>query len=102
VTWLDATGAAATAAYLGDSSNHFLAWRVDAQEGGDTVRSIYIAWNGWTGEIAATIPAAASGKSWWQVGDSAGGSLALPGQETALGAATLQVAARSVAMLVER
>jgi len=102
VGWLDATGAAATAAYLGDASNHFLAWRVDGQEGGDTVRSIYVVWNGWTGEISATLPVAASGEAWWAVGDSASGRLALPGQETALGAATLQVAARSVAVLVEK
>ena len=41
-------------------------WRVDGQEAGDTVRSIYIAWNGWTGEITATLPAAASRKAAWR------------------------------------
>jgi glycogen operon protein len=102
VGWLDATGAAATAAYLGNASNHFLAWRVDGQEAGDTVRSIYIAWNGWTGEITASLPAAASGNAWWVAGDSASGKLALPGQEMLLGTATLPVAARSVALLVEK
>ena len=102
VGWLDATGAPASAAYLGSSSNHFLAWRVDGQEGGDTVRSIYVAWNGWTSAITAGIPASATGKAWWSVVDSASGKLALPGQETTLGTTTLAVAARSVAVLVEK
>ncbi len=102
VGWLDTTGAPASAAYLGSASNHFLAWRVDGQEGGDTARSIYVAWNGWTSAITAGIPAPASGKAWWSVGDSASGKLALPGQETTLGATTLAVAARSVAVLVEK
>ena len=102
VAWLDATGGAASAAYLGDANNHFLAWRLDGQEGGDIARSVYVAWNGWTGAITATLPSAAGGKAWWVVGDSASGKLASPGQEPPLGAATLPVAARSVAVLVER
>ena len=102
VAWLDATGAQASAAYLGNTSNHFLAWRLDGQEAGDVARSIYVAWNGWTGAITASLPAAANGKAWWVVGDSASGKLAAPGQETALGATALSVAARSVAVLVER
>ncbi|HEY8092051.1 MAG TPA: alpha-amylase family glycosyl hydrolase [Polyangiaceae bacterium] len=102
VTWLDATGAAASSAYLGSASNHFLAWRLDGQEAGDPVRSVYLAYNGWTAAITATVPAAGSGTSWWVSGDSANGNLAGPGQETALGAKTLTVAARSVAVLVER
>jgi len=36
------------------------------------------------------------------VGDSGSGKLALPGQETAMGTATLSVAARSVAVLLEK
>jgi glycogen operon protein len=102
VAWLDTTGTAASAGYLADASNHFLAWRVDAKEGGDTVRSIYVAWNGWTGAITATLPAPAAGLAWWSVGDSAGGTLAMPGEETKVGGATLPVAARSVAILVEK
>jgi isoamylase len=102
VAWLDTTGAAASTAYLATTSNHFLAWRIDGSEGGDTARSLYIAWNGWTGSITATIPAAGGGKSWWVAGDSASGQLAAPGQETALTGSTVPVAAQSVAVLVER
>ncbi|HEY1693295.1 MAG TPA: GNAT family N-acetyltransferase [Polyangiaceae bacterium] len=102
VAWLDTTGAAASTAYLASTSNHFLAWRVDGGDGGDSVRSIYVAWNGWTSAISATIPAAATGKAWYVAGDGAAGTMATPGQEPALGAATRSVAARSVLLLVER
>jgi len=102
VAWLDSTGAVASAAYLASTSNHFLAWRIDGQEGGDSVRSIYIAWNGWTADIPATIPAAGAGDAWWIAGDSASGGFAAPGQETALGASTWTVGARSIGVLVER
>ena len=102
VAWLDTTGAAASAAYLANTGNHFLAWRLDGEEGGDTVRSIYVAYNAWTQALTATLPAAGAGKAWWVAGDSATGTLAAAGQETALGAATVSVAARSVAVLIER
>ena len=102
VAFLDTTGATASAAYMASTNNHFLAWRIDGQEGGDAARSIYIAWNGWTGDITATIPAAGGGKAWWVSGDSAGGAFAAPGMESALAGASLVVKARSVAVLVER
>jgi isoamylase len=102
VAWLDTTGKRASAAYLSDTSNYFLAWRVDAQLPGERVRSIYVAWNGWTQDLTATLPASASGRAWWVSGDSASGSFVAPGQEMALGGATVDVRARSVAVLVER
>lgn len=79
-----------------------VAWRVDGQEGGDAARSLYVAWNGWTGDIAATVPAAGGGKAWYVAGDSASGRFAAPGAEPPLGGGTLDVKARSVAVLVER
>ncbi|HTQ41854.1 MAG TPA: alpha-amylase family glycosyl hydrolase [Polyangiaceae bacterium] len=103
VSFLDTTGAAASAAYMAGTNNHFLAWRIDGAEGGETsVRSIYVAYDGWTSDLAATVPAAGTGTSWWIAGDSASGSFAAPGHETALGAASVTVKARSIAVLVER
>jgi glycogen operon protein len=102
VGFLDTTGAAASAAYMGDTTNHFLAWRLDGTEGGDTARSIYVAYNGWSGDLPVTVPAAGATTSWWVVGDSASGTFAAPGSETALGQASMTVKARSVAVLVER
>jgi glycogen operon protein len=102
VAFLDTTGAAASAAYLADTNNHFLAWRLDGTEAGDAARSIYVAYNGWSGDLPATIPAAGTGTSWWVSGDSASGTFAAPGAETALGGTSITVKARSLAVLVER
>jgi isoamylase len=102
IGFFDTTGAEASAAYLADTTNYFLAWRIDGQESGDPVRSIYIAWNGWTGDLPVTLPATATGKAWWVSGDSASGNLAPPGMESALGGVSVTVKARSVAVLVER
>ena len=56
IQWLDNTGAVANAAYLANTSNHFLAWRLDAAVGGDPARSILVAWNGWTSGITMPDP----------------------------------------------
>jgi isoamylase len=100
----DNTGAVASATYLGSTTNYFLAWRIDGTEASppDSARSIYIAWNGWTGAITAAIPAPIGTTSWYVVGDSASGSFAAPGAETPLGASTINVAARSIAVLLEK
>jgi isoamylase len=104
IAFFDNSGAVASSAYLSNTANHFLAWRIDGTEAtpADTARSIYVAWNGWTAEITATVPAAGSTTAWYVVGDSASGDFAAPGQEAALTGTTLFVAARSIAVLVER
>jgi glycogen operon protein len=102
VIWLDAMGAVAGDAYLKDKANHFLAFRLDGQEAGEAVRSIYVAWNGGDTSAQAMLPAAGSGTAWYVVGDSASGRLAASGQETALGGKSIAAAARSVVILVER
>ncbi len=102
IAFLDNTGAVASAAYLANTANHFLAWRIDGTEGGDTARSIWIAWNGWTAAISMPVPAPGSTTSWWIAGDSGSGAFAAPGQEAPLTTPTVSVAARSVAVFVER
>jgi glycogen operon protein len=102
VVWLDTTGAAASSAYMQDKANHFLAWRLDGAESADVAPSIYIAWNGWTSDLTSTLPPARASMAWYRVGDSASGSLAAPGAETPLGASSVTVAARSLAILIER
>lgn len=105
IAFYDNTGAVASAAYLGNTANHFIAWRVDGSQGipPDAARSIYIAWNGWTGDIAATLPSPAStSTAWYLSGDSAAGVFASPGQETALGGTSLTVSARSIVLVIER
>jgi len=104
IAFFDNTGAVASAAYMGNTSNHFLAWRIDGTEAtpADAARSLYVAWNGWTGAITATLPAAGSATAWYVVGDSSSGTLAAAGQEALLSGTTLSVAPRTLAVLLER
>jgi isoamylase len=105
VTWLDPTGQEASSQYF--NSQGFLAWRVDGTESGDTARSIYVAYNQGTTLVTATLPSAAAGFQWYQLGDTSAamataGYFAAPGTESAWSAGTYTVAPRSVVVLVER
>jgi glycogen operon protein len=100
VTLLRSNGSEADATYLGDATQHFIALRIDGAEGGDTATSIYIAYNAWSAAVVATPPSTTH--TWYVAGDSSSALFADVGQETALGAATYAVAARSVVVLVER
>jgi isoamylase len=107
VTWYDPSGAEASGAYFSDANANFLAWRVDGTEAGDTVRSIYVAYNQGTAAVTATLPPAASGFHWYQLGDTSAamagaGYFAAPGSESVWSPGTYPVAPRSVAVLVER
>ena len=68
IAFFDNTGAVASAAYLANTANHFPSWRIDGTEGGDTARSIWIAWNGWTAAISMPVPTPGSTTSWWDLG----------------------------------
>jgi glycogen operon protein len=99
-TWLTAAGTETNAAYLGDSTQHFLATRIDGSEGQDAVDSIYVAYDAGTTSVTATLPATA--KSWWLAGDSNASTFVEAGSETKVAGTTITVAARSVVVLVER
>jgi glycogen operon protein len=108
ITWYRDNGAEADGAYMDNSSNHFLAYRLDGTEAsGEPAASIYVAVNAWSGAITATLPAPRAGKTWYRVADTAAwmegqGNAVEPGQEEALAGATYSVAARSALVLIER
>ena len=107
ITWLTDTGGEASGAYMGDPNMHFLAFRIDGAPAGDPAASIYVAYNGWSGPVDATLPAPRAGKSWYRVGDTASwmesrGNFTDPGQEDHLGGATYTLAGRSLLLLIER
>ncbi len=107
IEWLTDGGGDPDAAYLTSPANHFLAWRIDGEEGGDVVRSLYFAYNGWKDPVTATLPPTAPGKSWYRVADTAAwmedqDNIRRPGQEDQLTAPTYTVNARSVLILIER
>jgi isoamylase len=107
MTWYRDDGREADGGYMDNGSNHFLAWRVDGEEGGDSVRSIYVAYNGWSGTVTAHLPAPAPGKAWYRAGDTAAwdekrGNFTDDGGEELLTGSTYDVNGRSVLVLIER
>ncbi len=67
VTWLQPSGALADTGYMTNASNAALAWRIDAAEAGDGIKSIYIAYNASASDIPFVLPAARS--RWVRVAD---------------------------------
>jgi len=105
VTWLDATGAVANAAYLADASNSFLAFRLDGTEALDSASSIYVAYNASYMTQAVTLPAPLA--SWHVAADTgavlATGSYVAPsGSEPAYAGPTYMMTGRSVAIFLDR
>jgi isoamylase len=107
IVWLTDAGAEASGAYMDNANNHFLAFRIDGARAADSAASIYVAYNGWSGNVTATLPAPRPGKSWYRVSDTASwmesqGNFADPGAEQVLGGATYDLAGRSLLLLIER
>ena len=105
VTWVRDNGQEADGQYLGNNQNHFIAFRLDGTEVGDPSTSIFVAYNGYSADIIATLPANLPGNRWYLVADTAS---ALEGQDNIaspprpLGAATYTTASRSVSVFVEQ
>lgn len=105
VTWLRDDGQEADGGYLDNPDNHFIAFRLDGTEVGDSSASIYVAYNGWKDDITATIPATAPGNHWCLAVDT---SAALEDQDNSFepprrrNESRYNVAARSVIVLVEQ
>jgi isoamylase len=107
--WFKPDGAQADAAYFGSTSNHALAWRIDGSEFGDSASAIYVAYNGWSGNVNFSLPWPGSGKQWYRVADTAiwneGANIVVaPGSETLLGGegTSYGLEARSLLLLIAK
>lgn len=107
--WFKPDGAQADATYLDSTSNHALAWRIDGSEFGDSASAIYIAYNGWSGQVNFSLPWPGNGKQWYRVTDTAtwnegADSVALPGAETLIGGewTSYGLQARSLLLLIAK
>ena len=107
--WFKPDGAVADAAYFNDSNNHAIAWRIDGSEFGDSASAIYVAYNGWSGNVNFTLPWPGSGKSWHRVTDTCGwaegaGQVRAPGAEDAVGGenTVYGVCGRGLLLLIAR
>jgi glycogen operon protein len=88
--WYTPAGAVADAAYWENAENHAIAWQIDGTEFGDPVSAIYVAFNGWSGEVRFILPPAGGGKNWYRVTDTCNwaegpDNVALPGSESSIG-----------------
>ena len=60
--WFKPDGNVADSAYFNDGNNHALAWRYDGTEFADPSSAIYVAYNGWSGDVDFTLPWPGNGK----------------------------------------
>ncbi len=107
--WFKPDGGVADAAYFNSSSNHAIAWRVDGSEFGDSASAIYVAYNGWSGNVNFTLPWPGSGKQWYRVTDTAtwnegANTVANPGGEALIGGewTVYGLEARSMLVLIAK
>jgi glycogen operon protein len=107
--WFKPDGGVADAAYFNSASNHAIAWRIDGSEFGDPASAIYVAYNGWSGNVNFTLPWPGSGKQWYRGADTAtwneGPNTAVaPGSETLIGGewTVYGLQARSLLVLIAK
>ncbi len=107
LTWLRNDGNEPDSNYFDDPNQHFLAYRLDGSELGDSVQSIYVAYNSWSENIPVTLPSNLPGKQWYRVADTASfmeskDNFNAPASEELLTGSTYDVNGRSLLLLVEK
>ncbi|NZA27230.1 glycogen-debranching protein [Luteimonas sp. SJ-92] len=107
--WFKPDGAQADAGYFDNPDNHAIAWRIDGSEFGDPASAIYVAYNGWSGDVDFNLPWPGAGKQWYRVTDTATwnegpDTVALPGSEAFIGGegTVYGLQARSLLLLIAR
>ncbi|MCY1073016.1 isoamylase [Archangium lansingense] len=107
--WFQPSGAVADTAYMGNTGNHALAFRIDGTEFGDTASAIYVAYNGWSGAVDFKLPWPFTGKQWYRVTDTCNwaegtNQVANPGSETLIGGenTNYNVCARGLIVLIAK
>jgi len=107
--WFKPDGGVADTAYFTNASNHAIAWRIDGSEFGDSASAIYVAYNGWSGNVNFSLPWPGAGKNWYRVTDTAtwndgANAVVLPGSESYIGGewTTYGMEARSLLVLIAK
>ncbi|PKM07888.1 MAG: glycogen debranching enzyme [Gammaproteobacteria bacterium HGW-Gammaproteobacteria-4] len=88
--WFKPDGNQADSAYFTNANNHAIAWRIDGSEFGDSASAIYVAYNGWSGQVDFSLPWPGTGKNWYRVTDTAtwnegANTVVSPGAEAFIG-----------------
>ena len=107
--WFKPDGAQADTAYFTNAGNHAIAWRIDGSEFGDPASAIYVAYNGWSGNVNFTLPWPGAGKQWYRVTDTATwnegpNTVVTPGTEAFIGGefTVYSVQGRSLLLLIAK
>jgi glycogen operon protein len=69
LAWWTPAGTTADANYFNNTSNHAIACQFSGSALGDSYSSIYVAYNGWSGDVNFTLPPPGNGTSWYRVTD---------------------------------
>jgi glycogen operon protein len=107
IAWYRDDGNEADGAYMDAQDRHFLAYRIDGTELGDSAPSIFVGYNGWQDPVDITLPAATGGHAWFRVADTGAwmensDNCREPGREDPLTAADYKLDRRSVLLLIEK
>lgn len=110
LTWLDDGGndiAAGQPGYFNDASQHFLGYRIDGSEFGDSAQSLCVLYNGGQDPVWAALPPNVGGKMWYRVADTAAwmedrDNFNGVGSEEPLPDMKYKLAGRSVLLLIEK
>lgn len=90
LVWWTPAGTAADTTYFNNGSNHAIAYQFNGGALGDSYSSIYVAYNGWSGNVDFTLPSPGNGTSWYRVTDTCGwaegpNQVRTPGAEDSIG-----------------
>jgi glycogen operon protein len=69
LTWWTPSGATADNSYFTNGNNHAIAYQFNGTALGDSYSSIYVAYNGWQGNVTFALPSPGNNKKWYRVTD---------------------------------
>ena len=69
LSWWTPAGTTADATYFNSGSNHAIAYQLYGAALGDSYSSIYVGYNGWSGNVNFILPPPGNGTSWYRVTD---------------------------------
>ncbi|MGA2904310.1 MAG: isoamylase, partial [Candidatus Korobacteraceae bacterium] len=90
LVWWTPAGTTPDATYFNSGSNHSIAYQFYGSALGDSSSSIYVAYNGWSGNVNFTLPSPGGGTNWYRVTDTCAwaegpNQVRTPGAEDSIG-----------------
>lgn len=72
LAWWTPAGTTPDATYFNSGDNHSFAYEFNGSALGDRYSSIYVAFNGWSGNVNFALPSPGDGRNWYRVTDTCG------------------------------